>query len=116
MRHPDTSEKGKAVGSGNKPPMKEPGALRATVQPQPRYSVVPYSVKILTMPWPRNVLGLTGDLPLDLNHKWVKYDLAYTCQAARHSLDCRSPFCSPNMSVKARLVVPCKLLVTCETL
>lgn len=38
---------------------KLPGAFRAIVHPQPRYSVVPSSMKIRRNPRPRNASGLT---------------------------------------------------------
>jgi len=38
---------------------KLPGALRAIVHPQPRYSVVPSSIKIRITPLPRNASGFT---------------------------------------------------------
>ena len=43
---------------------KEPGAFLAIVHPQPRYNVVPSSMKMRTTPRPRNASGLTWRLIL----------------------------------------------------
>ena len=43
---------------------KLPGALRAMVQPHPRYSADPSSLKIRMKPRPRNASGLTWRLIL----------------------------------------------------
>jgi hypothetical protein len=111
--HPDKSEKGKAAGVGNKPTAKELGALRETVRPQPRYSVVHSSIKILTTPQPRNASGFTCCLILK-HVKWEKNDLAHTRQAACGRLD-HHPSLPLNLFTKhvceARLVVPRKHIV-----